>query len=146
VCNYSLISNFAFVTENIFKFVVSHYEGKQAYLINLQTAKMSDGIFLFDYKNKFESEGSVFIENKLIHCRDSDAFDGDIFVMDLDTMEIEKRFDSKGEYFGIVCLGFDKERQAFEYKLYSGEQLSEFAYTKNKAFLQSLESQYFGLE
>ena len=146
VCNYSLISDFELVTENIFKFDVSHYEGKESFLINLQTGNMSDGLFLFDYENVFDSESTVFIDNKLIHCRDSDAFDGDIFVMNLDTFEIEKRFDPKGEYFGIVCLGFDQDRQAFEYKLYSSDQLSKFAYRKTKAFLQSLESQFFGLE
>ena len=146
VCNYSLISDFELVTEHIFKFSVSHYEGKESFLINLQTGNVSDGLFLFDYENVFDSESTVFIDNKLIHCRDSDAFDGDIFVMNLDTFEIEKRFDPKGEYFGIVCLGFDQDRQAFEYKLYSSDQLSKFAYRKTKAFLQSLESQFFGLE
>jgi len=146
VCNYSLISDFELVTENIFKFDVSHYEGKESFLINLQTGNVSKGLFLFDYENVFDSESTVFIENKLLHCRDTDAFDGDIFVMNLDTFEIEKRFDPKGEYFGIVCLGFDKDRNAYAYKLYSSEQLSKFAHRKTKAFLQSLESQFFGLE
>ena len=145
VCNYSFISEFELVAENIFKFSVSHYEGKQTYLINLNSGKVSDGLFLLDYKNKFDSEGLVFIENKLIHCRDSDAFDGDIFVMNLDTMEIEKRYDPEGEYFGVVCLGFDFDRRAFRYKVYSGDQLDEFSYEKTQDFFDSLEDKFFDL-
>ena len=146
VCNYSLISELEFVTDNIFKFSVSHYEGKETYLINLITAKVSDGVFLFDYKNKFDPQSTLFIENKLIHCRDSDAFDGDIFVMDLDSMEVETRYDPQDEYFGVVCLGFDYERRAYGYKVYSGEQLEDFSYNKTQDFFESLELKFFDLD
>lgn len=146
VCNYSLISELEFVTDKIFKFSVSHYEGKQTYLINLNTAKVSEGLFLFDYKNEFESEGALFIENKLIHCRDSDAFDGDIFVMDLDSMEVEKRYDPQDEYYGVVCLEFDYDRRAFGYKVYSGDQLEAFSYKKTQDFFESLELKFFDLD
>ena len=146
VCNYSLISEFEFVTDNIFKFSVSHYEGKETYLINLNTSKVSDGLFLFDYKNKVDPQSTLFIENKLIHCRDSDAFDAGLFVMDLDTMEIEKRYEPQGEYFGVVCLGFDYDRRAFRYKVYSGEQLEEFSYNKTQDFFDGLELKFFDLD
>lgn len=143
VCNYSLISEFEFVTDNIFKFSVNHYEGQESYLINLNTAKVSDGLFLFDYKNKFNPQSTVFIENKLIHCRDTDSFDGDIFVMDLNTMEIEKRFDPQDEYFGVVCLGFDQQRMALKFKTFTQNQFEALDYVLTDEFLASLESQYF---
>ena len=146
VCNYSLISEFEFVTANIFKFSVSHYEGKETYLINLKTSKVSGGLFLFDYKNKFDSQSTLFIENKLVHCRDSDVFDGDIFVMDMDRMEFDRRYDPQDEYYGVVCLGFDYDRRAFKYQVYSGEQLDRFSYNKTQDFFESLEVKFFDLD
>jgi len=143
VCNYSLISEFEFVTDNIFKFSVSHYEGKETYLINLNTSKVSDGLFLFDYKNKFNPRGAVFIDNQLFYCRDSDAFDGELFIMDLTTMEIQKSYEPEGEYTGIVCLGFDQQRRALKFKTFTQNQFEALDYVLTDEFLASLESQYF---
>ena len=58
----------------------------------------------------------------------------------------EKRYDPQDEYYGVVCLGFDYERRAYGYKVYSGEQLEDFSYNKTQDFFESLEVRFFDLD